>query len=175
MLKKIENWNIKRILKSILFRFKIIDETIDELSESKKTSTISKNNSKIEVIEVIEESPVKMESINWTNSSFTEKRIKDLNVKTKTIIKQIETMTEEKKEGILTSEINLNSNKTTYDAKRLELQKNNLQILQRRFVRLIRKSYSFFKIFIEGVYIDILLCISSIARIHRQRFLDFLE
>lgn len=172
MLKKIENWNIKRILKSILFRFKTIDETIDELSESKKTSTISKNNSKIEVIE---ESPVKMESINWTNSSFTEKRIKDLNVKTKTIIKQIETMTEEKKEGILTSEIHLNSNKTTYDAKRLELQKNSLKILQRRFVRLIRKSYSFFKIFIEGVYIDILLCISSIARIHRQRFLDFLE
>lgn len=168
MLKKIENW---KILKSILVRFKTIDETVDELSESKKTS-ISKNNSKIEVIE---ESPVKMESINWTNSSFTEKRIKDLNVKTKTIIKQIETMTEEKKEGILTSEINLNSNKTTYDAKRLELQKNILQILQRRFVRLIRKSYSFFKIFIEGVYIDILLCISSIARIHRQRFLDFLE
>nr|YP_010010877.1 hypothetical chloroplast RF19 [Medicago archiducis-nicolai]QOI00498.1 hypothetical chloroplast RF19 [Medicago archiducis-nicolai] len=172
MLKKIENWNIKRILKSILVRFKTIDETIDEtieeLSESEKTSTISKNNPKIE-----EESPVKIESLNWT--SFREKRIKDLNVKTKTIIKQIETMTEEKKEGILTSEINLNSNKTTYDAKRLELQKNSLQIFQRRNVRLIRKSYSFFKIFIEGVYIDILLCISSIARIHRQRFLDFLD
>nr|UZC31821.1 hypothetical protein RF1 [Medicago italica] len=185
MLKKIENWNIK--IKRILVRFKTVDETIeetieetideiiDELSESKKTSTISKNNSKIEVIE---ESPVQMESINWTNSSFTEKRIKDLNVKTKTIIKQIETMTEENKEGILTSEINLNSNKTTYDAKRLELQKNILQILQRRFVRLIRKSYSFFKIFIEGVYIDILdilLCISSLAKIHQQRFLDFRE
>nr|YP_010566580.1 hypothetical protein RF1 [Medicago heyniana]UZC32049.1 hypothetical protein RF1 [Medicago heyniana] len=176
MLKKIENWNINRILKRILVRFKTIDETIeetiDELSESKKTSTISKNNSKIEVIE---ESTVQMESINWKNSSFTEKRIKDLNVKTKTIMKQIETMTEEKKEGILTSEINWNSNKTTYDAKRLELQKNILQILQRRFVRLIRKSYSFLKIFIEGVYIDILLCISSLARIHGQRFLDFLE
>nr|YP_010173545.1 hypothetical chloroplast RF1 [Medicago coronata]QSJ48724.1 hypothetical chloroplast RF1 [Medicago coronata] len=195
MLKKMENWNIKRILKrilkSILFRFKTIDkiidetidETIDELSESKKTSTISTDNSKIE------ESPVKMESIHWTKSSFTEKRIKDLNVKTKTIIKEIEimmeeieTMPEEKKEGILTSEIRLNSNKTTYDAKRLELEKNILQILQRRFVRLIRKSYSFFKIFIEEVYIDILLCISSIdrslgsiARIHLQRFLDFLK
>ncbi|KEH31137.1 hypothetical protein MTR_4g090535 [Medicago truncatula] len=36
----------------------IQDETIDELSESKKTSTISKNNSKIEVIE---ESSVKMD------------------------------------------------------------------------------------------------------------------
>jgi len=100
MLKQLENWNIKRIL----VRFKIVDETIeetideiiDELSESKKTSTISKNNSKIEVIE---ESPVQMKSINWTNSSFTEKWIKDLNVKTKTIIKQIETMTEEKKRG----------------------------------------------------------------------------
>ena len=46
MLKKIENW---KILKSILVRFKTIDETVDELSESKKTS-ISKNNSKIEVI-----------------------------------------------------------------------------------------------------------------------------
>jgi len=124
---------------------------------------------------VIEESPVQMESINWTNSSFIEKRIKDLNVKTKTIIKQIETMTKENKEGILTLEINLNSNKTTYDAKRLELQKNILQILQRRFVRLIRKSYSFFKFFTEGVYIDILLCMSSLARIHRQRFLIFLN
>jgi len=50
-----------------------------------------------------------------------------------------------------------------------------LQILQRRFVRLIRKSYSFFKIFIDGVYIDIFLCNSSLVRIHRQRFLDFLE
>nr|YP_010565947.1 hypothetical protein RF1 [Medicago rotata]UZC30531.1 hypothetical protein RF1 [Medicago rotata] len=159
MLKKIENWNIKRILKIIFFRFK----TIDELSESKKTSTMSQNNSKIEVIEVIEESPVRMESINCLNSSFREKRIKDLNVQTETIIKQIETMTEEQKEGIITSEINLNSNKYS------------LQILQRRFVRLIRKSYSFFKNFIEGVYVDILLCISSITRIHRQGFVDFLE
>ena len=165
LLKEIENWSI---LKSILFRF----QEIDELSDSKKTSTISKNNPKIEVIE---ESPVKIESINWTISSFTEKRIKDLNVKTKTIIKQIETMTEEKKEGIITSEIDLNSNKTTYDAKRLELQKNSLQILQRRTIRLTRKSYSFFKFFMERVYIDILLWIGSIARIHRQRFLDFLD
>nr|YP_009109892.1 hypothetical chloroplast RF19 [Trifolium glanduliferum]AIJ27931.1 hypothetical chloroplast RF19 [Trifolium glanduliferum] len=160
MLKEIENWNIK----SILFGF----QKIDKLSESKKISTISKNNP------IIEESPVIIQSINWTNSSFTEKRIKDLNVKTKIIIKQIEKMTEEKKEGIITSEINLNSNKTTYDAKILELQKNILQ-LQRRNVRLIRKSYSFFKIFIERVYIDILLCIIRIARIHGQRFLDFLE
>nr|AIJ28322.1 hypothetical chloroplast RF19 [Trifolium semipilosum] len=160
MLNEIKNGNIE----SLLFGFK----KIDKLSESKKISTISNNNP------IIEESPVIIEeSISWTNSSFTEKRIKDLNVKTKTIIKQIEKMTEEKKEGIITSEINLNSKKTTYDAKILELQKKILQ-LQRRNIRLIRKSYSFFKIFIERVYIDILLCIISNTRIHGQRFVDFL-
>nr|QJD21023.1 hypothetical chloroplast RF19 [Trifolium resupinatum] len=159
MLNEIKNGNIE----SLLFGFK----KIDKLSESKKISTISTNNP------IIEESPVIIESIGWTNSSFTEKRIKDLNVKTKTIIKQIEKMTEEKKEGIITSEINLNSKKTTYDAKILELQKKILQ-LQRRNVRLIRKSYSFFKIFMERVYIDILVCIVSNTRIHGQRFVDFL-
>nr|AIJ27963.1 hypothetical chloroplast RF19 [Trifolium hybridum] len=161
MLNEIKNGNIE----SLLFGFK----KIDKLSESKKISTISNNNP------IIEESPVIVEynDISWTNSSVTEKRIKDLNVKTKTIIKQIEKMTEEKKEGIITSEINLNSKKTTYDAKILELQKKILQ-LQRRNIRLIRKSYSFFKIFMERVYIHILLCIISNTRIHGQRFVDFL-
>nr|QJA26596.1 hypothetical chloroplast RF1 [Trigonella foenum-graecum] len=163
---EIENGSIKSILQSILFRSKAIDE--DELSDSKKTSTISKNNPKIEIIE-IEESPVKIESI-YSFREIRERRIKDLNVRTKIIRKQIETMTEEKKEEIITSEIDLNSNKTTYDAKRLELEKN---ILKRRTVRLTRKSYSFFKLFMERLYIDSLLCIARNARIHRQRFLDF--
>jgi hypothetical protein len=63
MLNEIENGNIE----SLLFGFK----KIDKLSESKKISTISNNNP------IIEESPVIIESFNWTNSSFTEKRIKD--------------------------------------------------------------------------------------------------
>ena len=86
------------VLEEIENRFK----KRDELSESKKNSTISKSNP------MIEESPVLIQSMNWTN--FTEKRIKDLNVKTKTILKQLEKMTEEKKEGVITLEINLNSN-----------------------------------------------------------------
>nr|QQL04788.1 hypothetical chloroplast RF1 [Alhagi sparsifolia] len=158
ILKEIGKWNIK----SILFRFK----KIYELGESKKSSTISKNNP------MIYESPVLIQSINWTNSSLTEKKIKDLNVKTKTIINQIEKMTQEKTGGAITSEKKLNSNKTTYDLKKLELQKNILQILQRRNVRLTRKSYSFFKFFVERVYMDILLCIISIPRINVQLFLE---
>nr|AIK20874.1 hypothetical chloroplast RF19 [Lathyrus japonicus] len=125
----------------------------EELSEIQKNLPISKSNP------MIEES--------------TEKRIKDLNVKTKTILKEIEKilkeiekMTEEKKDGVIT------------DAKRLELLKNSLKIVQRRNVRLIRKSYCFFKIFMERLYIHILttnyvedFLTSSIV----QRYLNFIK
>nr|AIK21098.1 hypothetical chloroplast RF19 [Lathyrus ochroleucus] len=118
----------------------------EELSEIQKNLPISKSNP------MIEESP--------------EKRIKDLNVKTKTILKEIEKMTEEKKDGVIT------------DAKRLELLKNSLKIVQRRNVRLIRKSYCFFKIFMERLYIHILttnyvedFLTSSIV----QRYLNFIK
>nr|YP_010832662.1 hypothetical chloroplast RF1 [Astragalus jiuquanensis]WFG52404.1 hypothetical chloroplast RF1 [Astragalus jiuquanensis] len=135
---------------------------IYELGENKKNSTISKNDP------MIEESPVLIHSMNSTNSSWTEKRIKDLNVKTKTIITEIEKMTNEG--GVQTSEKFLNSNKTTYDVKTFKLQKNILKILQRRIVRLTRKSYYFFQFFMERIYIDILLCIIRIPRINIQLF-----
>nr|QJQ79639.1 hypothetical chloroplast RF19 [Wisteria sinensis] len=166
ILKERRKWTIQSLLKSILFRFIKIDE-IDEIGENKKDSTISKNNP------MIYESPVLIQSISWTNScSLTEKRIKDLNVKTKTIINEIEKMTKEKEGGVITSEKNLNPNKTTYDAKRLELQKNIFQILQRRNVRLTRKLYSFFPFLMERVYIDIFLSIISIPRTKVQLFLE---
>nr|QVX31136.1 Ycf1 [Sesbania drummondii] len=167
-------WIIKNIRKNILFVNEKIKQLpnflflfrfkkIYELGDSKKDSRISKNNL------MINESPILIQSINWTNCSLKEKKIKDLDDKTKTIIKQIEKMTKEKKKS---SEINIHSNKTTYDAKRLKLQKNILRILQRRNVRLTRKSYSFFQFFLERVYIDIILCIISIPRINVQLFFE---
>nr|YP_010864224.1 hypothetical protein RF1 [Indigofera bungeana]WGS97373.1 hypothetical protein RF1 [Indigofera bungeana] len=170
-------WIIKSILNSILFvkeKIKKIPNSffvfrfknIYELSKSKKDSTISKNNT------MISESPIPIQSINWTNYSLTEKKIKDLNVKTKTILKQIEKITKEKKRRFITSERNIHLNKTTYDAKRLESQKNILQIVQRRNVRLTRKSQSFFKFFMERIYIDIFLYIISIPSINVQLFLE---
>nr|QWY87161.1 hypothetical chloroplast RF1 [Pericopsis angolensis] len=158
------NEKIKQLPKFLfLFRFK----KIYELSESEKNSIISKDNT------MIYKSPIPIQSINWTNSSLTEKKIKNLNAKTKTIKKKIEKMTKEKKKrGFITSEINISSNKTTYDAKRLELKKNIWQILQRRNARLARKSHPFVKFFMERVYIDIFLCIISIPRINVQRFLE---
>nr|YP_009708530.1 hypothetical chloroplast RF19 [Ormosia semicastrata]QEV86139.1 hypothetical chloroplast RF19 [Ormosia semicastrata] len=175
--KETVKWIIKSILKSILFLNEKIKQLRNsfflfrfkkmyELSESEKDSTISKNNP------MIYESPIPIQSINWINSSLTEKKIKDLNAKTKTIREQIEKMTKEKKKGFITSKINISSNKTIYNAKRLELQKNIWQILQRINVRLARKSHSFFKFFMERVYIDIFLCIISIPRINVQCFLE---
>nr|QVX30802.1 hypothetical chloroplast RF1 [Castanospermum australe] len=175
--KETAKWIIKSILKSLLFLkekikqlsnplFLFLFKEIYELSESQKDSTISNNNP------MIYESSIPIQSINWTNCSLTEKKIKDLNAKTKTIINQIEKMTKEKKRGVRTSERNISSNKTTYDAKRLEFKKNIWQILQRRNVRLARKSHSFFKFLMERVYIDIFLCIISIPRINIQLFLE---
>nr|QJW34049.1 hypothetical chloroplast RF19 [Abrus pulchellus subsp. cantoniensis] len=140
---------------------------INELNENKKDSTICKNNP------IIFESTIPIQSINWGNCSLIKKKIKDLNAKTKTIIKQIEKITKEKRKGgLLISEINIHSNKTTYDTKRLELEKNILQILQIRNVRLTRKSHFFFKFFLKRIYIDIFLYIISIPRINIQLFLE---
>nr|YP_009765294.1 hypothetical protein RF1 [Lysiloma watsonii]YP_009765314.1 hypothetical protein RF1 [Lysiloma watsonii]QIS95571.1 hypothetical protein RF1 [Lysiloma watsonii]QIS95591.1 hypothetical protein RF1 [Lysiloma watsonii] len=128
---------------------------IYELNEIQKDSTKSKSNP------MIYESTIPIQSINWTDCSLTEKKIKDLNDRTKKIIKQIENFKKDKKEG---SERDICSKKTTYDDKRLELQKRN--------VRLFRKSHYFFKFFIERVYIDIFLRIINIPKINVQLFLE---
>nr|YP_010962946.1 hypothetical protein RF1 [Senna reticulata]WNI02571.1 hypothetical protein RF1 [Senna reticulata] len=174
-------WIIKSILKKILFLKEKINKLslsnflflfglrkIYELNEIQKDSTISNSNP------MIYESAIPIQSINWTNCSLTEKKIKDLNDRTKTIIKQIEKFTKDKKRGFLISERNICSKKTTYDDKRFELEKNIWQILQRRNVRLARKSHYFLKFFIviERVYIDIFICIINIPRINVQLFLE---
>nr|YP_009766400.1 hypothetical chloroplast RF19 [Goodia macrocarpa]QIS96852.1 hypothetical chloroplast RF19 [Goodia macrocarpa] len=182
--KETAKWILKSINKSISKSILFLNEKRKELTnhfflfrfnkryeliQSKKDSTISKNNP------LIYESSIPTESINWTNCSLREKKIKDLNAKTKTIIKQIEKMKKEKKRGFITSEININSNKTTYVNKKLELKKNILKILQRRNVRLTRKFHSFFKFFVERVYIDIFLYIIRIPSINVQLFIESIK
>nr|YP_009777570.1 Ycf1 [Senegalia catechu]YP_009777590.1 Ycf1 [Senegalia catechu]QJF59433.1 Ycf1 [Senegalia catechu]QJF59453.1 Ycf1 [Senegalia catechu] len=159
---------IKKLsLSNLLFIFGLRKIKIYELNEIQKDLTKSKSNP------MIYESTIPIQSINWTDCSLTEKKIKDLNDRTKKIIKQIEKFKKDKKKG---SEINICSKKTTstYDDKRLELQKNIWQILQKRNVRLSRKSHYFFKFFIERVYIDIFLCIINIPKIkiNGQLFLE---
>nr|YP_009758364.1 hypothetical chloroplast RF19 [Vavilovia formosa]QIN90170.1 hypothetical chloroplast RF19 [Vavilovia formosa] len=120
LMRKLENKKERKKESPILLEE--LKEVENELSEIQKNSSIN-----------IEESPDIIQSIY-----YSERRIKYLNGETKTILKQIEKMTEEKNEG---------------GAKRL---KKRFQMLQRRNVRLIRKSYCFFKIFMQRLYIHIL-------------------
>nr|YP_010964513.1 hypothetical chloroplast RF19 [Ototropis elegans]WNM89168.1 hypothetical chloroplast RF19 [Ototropis elegans] len=179
ILKEKAKWIIKSILKRILFLTKKIKQfskflfikfkfkKIDELSESKKDSTIGNNSP------MISEATIPIQSINSANYSV-KKKIKDLNAKRKAVLKKIEKMKKEKKKrGLVISETNMNSNKTTYGIKRIELKKKILQILQRRRnVRFTRKSHSFFKFFMKRTYIDIFLYIICILRSNTQLFLE---
>nr|QRG31636.1 hypothetical chloroplast RF19 [Spatholobus sp. OO-2021] len=157
---------IKQFSKFLFIKFKL--KKIDELSESKKDSTIYKNNP------TISEATIPIQSINLANCSLTKKKIRDLNDKRKAVIKKIEKMKkEENKRGLVISDTNIHSNKTTYDSKRIEFEKKNLQILQRRRnARLTRKSHSFFKFCIKRIYMDIFLYIIYIPRINTQLFLE---
>nr|YP_009455467.1 hypothetical protein RF1 [Adenolobus garipensis]AUG83463.1 hypothetical protein RF1 [Adenolobus garipensis] len=157
---------VKEIIKKLTKRFLFELRKIYGLSETQKDSTITNSN------QMIYESSIPIQSINLTNFSLTEKKIKDLNGRTKRIIKQIDKITNDKKRGFILPERNISSNKTTYNNKRLDLQKKIWQLLKRRNVRLVRKSQYFFKFFIERAYIDIFLCIINIPRINIQLFLE---
>nr|QSQ71662.1 hypothetical chloroplast RF19 [Syringa reticulata subsp. amurensis] len=121
-------------------------------------------------VEVYESSETKKERdpiiSNSTNSSLTEKKMKDLTDRTNTIRNQIERITKEKKK--VTPEINISLNKTSYNAKRLE----KWQILKRRNTRLICKLPLFIKFFIERIYTNLFLSIINIPRMKSKLFLE---
>nr|QZR91684.1 hypothetical protein [Emblica officinalis] len=170
----LKNWLIKKILflkkitnkfkkkSSLLFGFK----EVYELNETKKEKDLIRNNVTIETMST----PIR--SMNWTNYSQTEKKIKDLIIRRNTIINQIQKITKEREKKFLTSEKNMSPNKITYNTTKLKLSKRISQILRRENARLIRKSHFFIKIWIEKIYINFLLGIINIPRINPQFFLE---
>lgn len=177
--RKVAKETKKWITKSILFLKGIIKELskinpipffglrqIYELGQTKKDSTISNK--------MIHESSLQIQSMEWTNYSLTEKKIKDLTKRTNTIKNQIEKIIiiKDKKNEFITQEINISSNKISYRDKIVESSKKVWQILKRRNIRLIRKFFFFIKFFIEKIYIDIFLYIINIPRISTQLFFE---
>nr|YP_010620436.1 hypothetical chloroplast RF1 [Cicca acida]WAX37412.1 hypothetical chloroplast RF1 [Cicca acida]WJJ69830.1 hypothetical chloroplast RF1 [Cicca acida] len=175
--KKRNNWLIKNILflkeitnkfckskkqSSLLFGFK----EVYELNETKKEKDLIRNNVTIQTMST----PIR--SMNWTNYSQTEKKIKDLIIRRNTIINQIQKITKEREKNFLTSEKNISPNKITYNTTKLKSSKRISQILKRGNARLIRKSHFFIKIWIEKIYINFLLGIINIPRINPQFFLE---
>nr|YP_010428520.1 hypothetical chloroplast RF1 [Tetracera sarmentosa]USO20363.1 hypothetical chloroplast RF1 [Tetracera sarmentosa] len=129
-----------------------------------KSSETTKEKDSIINNQMIQEPSIAIQSMDSKNYSLTEKKIKDLTDKTSIIRNQIEKITKDKKKVYLTPERNINTKtkKKSYNVKILEPQKSIWQIIKRKNVRLIRKSYYFIQFFIERIYMDILLCIINI-------------
>uniref|UniRef100_A0AAU7VF80 Protein TIC 214 n=1 Tax=Quercus brevicalyx TaxID=3228712 RepID=A0AAU7VF80_9ROSI len=162
-LKKIRK-EFSKINLLLLFGLKKIE--IYELSETQKEKNSTIHN------QMSHESSIKIRYMDWETYSLTEKKIKDLMNRTNTIINKIKTIKKDKRRRFITPERNINPNKISYDEKGLESPKNIWQILKRKNLRLLRKSHYFVKLFIEKLYMDILLCIINIPRINAQLFLE---
>nr|WFD58600.1 hypothetical protein RF1 [Brandisia hancei]WFD58690.1 hypothetical protein RF1 [Brandisia hancei]WFD60667.1 hypothetical protein RF1 [Brandisia hancei x Brandisia discolor] len=121
--------------------------------------------------QIIHESLSQIASPSWTNSSFTEKKMKDLADRTSTILNQIERISKEKKK--VTPRINnfISANKTNYNANRFE----KWQILKRRNARIICKFPLFLKFFIERIYTDIFLSSINIPKMNTELFLELIK
>nr|YP_010937103.1 hypothetical chloroplast RF19 [Pseudochirita guangxiensis]WKW94046.1 hypothetical chloroplast RF19 [Pseudochirita guangxiensis] len=116
--------------------------------------------------QIIHKSVSQIASTNWSNSSLTEKKMKNLTYRTSKIRNQIERIRKEKKK-VTTRINNISPNKTSYNAKRLAKWK----ILKRRNARLISKLSPFFNFFIERIYTYMFLSIINIPRMNIELFL----
>nr|YP_010318363.1 hypothetical protein RF1 [Setchellanthus caeruleus]ULC82855.1 hypothetical protein RF1 [Setchellanthus caeruleus] len=151
---------LSKINPIFLFRLK----EIDELNEIKKDSKTSSN-------QLIHESSVQIRSMKLTTFLRTENKMKDLTERTKTIRNQIEQINKKKNFFL----IPISSNKTSYYSKIIKSSEKIWQILKRKNVRLIRKSGSFLKFFIERIYIDFFLYLINIPRMNIQFFLETIK
>nr|QUG56734.1 Ycf1 protein [Tetrastigma hemsleyanum]WCR50513.1 Ycf1 protein [Tetrastigma hemsleyanum] len=156
----------KETKKWVIKRFGLTELEVYESSETQKQKDWIIDN------QMIHKSSIQLRSMNWTNYSLTEKKMKDLTDRTSTIRKKIEKIKKDKKNLFLIPEKNISPNKVSYNAKRLESQKSILKIFKRRNSRVIRKSHYFLKFFIERVYMDILLCFINIPRTNAQFFIE---
>jgi hypothetical protein len=178
--KEKKNWVIKNLL--------FLKEIINKLSKSNKNSILlflfrfsevyELNETKNDLIINNQTSQKNQISppicpMDWTNYLLTEKKMKDLTARTSTIINEIEKIRKEKKNRFITSEINISPSKITYNTKKVKPSKKISQILKRRNTRFLRKFNFFIKILIEKIYIDIVLGIINIPKIHHvQLFLE---
>nr|YP_010323639.1 Ycf1 [Ptilotrichum canescens]UKP89375.1 Ycf1 [Ptilotrichum canescens] len=161
--KEMKNWILKNFLfikekKKDLSKKNLIPlfgpREKSELNETKQDSIMS------------HELSVQNKSMEWTNSSLSENKIKNLIHRIKRIRNQIEEISKEKQN--LTN----SCNKLHYESKIIESSKKILQTFKRKNTRLIRKSFFFLKFCIEQLSIAIFLGIINIPRITTQLFFE---
>nr|BBC42898.1 hypothetical protein [Arabis hirsuta var. nipponica] len=166
--KERKNWIIKNLLfrkgkrkniskQNIIPLFGVRE--IDELNETKKDSIMSN--------QMIYELSGQKKSMEWPNSSLNENKIKNLIDRIKIIKNQTEEISKEKEN--LTNRCN----KPRYDSQIIASSKKRWQAFKRKNIRLIRKSFFFFKFCIEQLSITFFLGIINIPRITTQLQLFF--
>nr|YP_010507694.1 hypothetical chloroplast RF1 [Talinum fruticosum]UXG55651.1 hypothetical chloroplast RF1 [Talinum fruticosum] len=153
-----KKWIIQNLvfLKKIIKRLSIVNP-IFVFGLREESSEIKKENDSLMNNQIIHESSIEAQFLNLTNYSVTQKRMKDVANRTRTIRNQIDKISQDKK--------------IQNGVKRLESPQNIGQIVKRKNARLIRKSIYFIKFFTEKIYVDLFLYIINISRIYTQLFL----
>nr|QKV48134.1 hypothetical protein RF1 [Risleya atropurpurea] len=136
----------KKIIKTI----PILNLTMKKMENPNKKFELQKK--KIYELSVINQ------TMYWLKYLLIERRIKDISYKTIKIRNQIERTAKDKKNKIF----------IIYKKNLSGSQKHIWKILKRKNSQLIRKLYYFIKLFIEKIYIDILLYIINIFNINAQ-------
>nr|YP_009461602.1 Ycf1 [Ranunculus reptans]AUT82911.1 Ycf1 [Ranunculus reptans] len=180
-LKKVSNEKTKWVTKKVQLKKKIMKEltkrnsiSLFELKEVSESNSNRKKTKKLSIIsnKIIPEFSIRIRSIDWTNYSLTEKKMKDMADRTNTIRNQIEKITKDKKNIFITRDISIRPNEASWDDKRLEQSKIFWQIVKRGRAQLIRKCHYFFYFCIEKICIDIFLRIINIPRRNIQILLQ---
>nr|YP_010901574.1 Ycf1 protein [Crassula tecta]WIL07153.1 Ycf1 protein [Crassula tecta] len=109
---------------------------IDEWGETKNEKNLIKTN------EIIYESPIPTLPKTWTKDSLTEKKMKDLNTRTRTLRNRLEQIIKDKTNEFGTTQIKNKFNKKSNIIKRLAYQ----------ITRLSFNSHYFSQVFIERIY-----------------------
>nr|YP_010034486.1 hypothetical protein RF1 [Aponogeton abyssinicus]QOX09232.1 hypothetical protein RF1 [Aponogeton abyssinicus] len=162
---------IKGILKelekrNLIYLFELNKMKVYEPIENTKNSIISSNKNTQELI-------IRIQSMNWTNYSLIEKKMKDIADRTIKIRNQIEQIKKDKKKIVRTLDRNsISPNKTIFNDKKSKLWKHPWLIFKKESTRLIHKLHYFLKSFIEKIYIDIFLHIINILRINGKLFIE---
>nr|YP_010559710.1 hypothetical protein RF1 [Euphorbia ampliphylla]UED21149.1 hypothetical protein RF1 [Euphorbia ampliphylla] len=197
------------VIKNIFFRQK----TIKKLSKSKiNQKFLSEFLSEFREVDELNENTKKKDSIINNNyrtvsklsttirpmpcTNYSEKKMKDLLVRRKIILNQIdkitnqiekitnqiEKITKEKNKKNITSEktISLKKKKRSSNVKKINSKISYIlskisYILKIKNARLSHKFYFFIKILIENIYIDIFLSIINIPRLNAQLFLESIK
>nr|YP_009892864.1 Ycf1.2 [Biscutella vincentina]QKK39237.1 Ycf1.2 [Biscutella vincentina] len=163
--KEIKNWIIQNCLFIKGKRKNLSKQNLIPLFGPREIYELNKKDS-IMSNQIIHERSVQKKTMEWTNSSLSENKIKNLIDRIKTIRNQTEEISKEKEN--LTNSFN----KPRYDLKIMESSKKNWQTFKRRNTRLISKSVFFIKFRIEQLSIAIFLGIINIPRITTQLFFE---